>query len=293
MRKPVVRAAILVGAVVVVAWQLRTAGALDLQLWRFAVQSGDGLCLALVALMMPLNWGLEVVKWGQTAKRPFPLALRDVLAGAAAGFVSPNRIGDGLARVARMPAADRERGIRASLSGSAAQGLMTLLGGAFALRATSAGPALLLAAGLALLVYFSWTPDARGLRRALPSRFGAWLDARLGMSDPNTAALSVRSRAATLLWSALRYLAFTAQYLIALSAFEVDAGWAEVAKVWLVNAAVPTGALAEFGVREASALAVMQPGGLTAPGVVMGTLWVWGVNLLIPGLLGLRQIPKP
>lgn len=290
MQKKRMRLGILVAALAFILWQLRARGAWDAALWRLAVAEGDGLLLGLMALLMPVNLGLEVLKWGQTSGRPFPLATRDVLAGTAAGFLSPNRVGDGLARVARLPAALRERGVRASVSGSVAQGVITL--GVGGLAATA--PALrwpVLTAALAILVtYLFWTPDARNIRQRLPVRLQNWVDGRLGIGDPAEASLPLRLRLALLLWSALRYCVFTAQYLIALLAFEVEAGWQDVAMVWLVNAAVPTGALAEFGVREASALAVLQPAGLEAPRVVLATLAVWGVNLLLPGGIGLGQI---
>jgi hypothetical protein len=91
-------------------------------------------------------------------------------------------------------------------------------------------------------------------------------------------------------WSALRYAVFTGQYVWMLQAFGVAQRAAAVSVVWLVNAAVPTGALAEFGVREASALAVMQPADEAVAGVVAATFALWTLNLLLPGLLGIRYL---
>lgn len=245
-----------------------------------------------VAALVPVNLGLEVVKWRRLTERPWGEAWRDVLAGAAAGFVSPNRAGDGVARVVRLPRSMRERGVRAAMNGAAAQGWVTVAAGGaglLALGESDAGAAVcgLAAAGLGVLVFWSpqlrREPSGRWMRRVV-----AWLSAHVARDARGP--IPAMRRLEIVGWSGLRYAVFTGQYLWMLEAFGVRERVAAVAVVWLLNAAVPTGALAEFGVREASALAVMQPADAAVAGVVAATFALWVLNLLIPGLLGIKHL---
>ena len=288
MRNRHIRTGILLAALAFMAVQLHRNQAWDAALWlSLSDQIQPHLLLAGIALL-PLNLSLEIVKWSRLTGRPFPLGARDVLAGAAAGFVSPNRVGDGLARIVRLPTDLRERGIRASLSGSFAQSWCTLAFGtwAFWTRPALAGFLATLSA-LGLAAYFVWTPK---LTR-LPRKASAWLEKRITWQAD--APIPVRLRLTTLGLSALRYAVFSTQYLLILRAFRVTADLRDIAGIWLVNTVIPTGALGEFGVREASALAIIQtPHGFAAAGIVAATLVTWAVNLLIPGLVGIRFISR-
>ncbi len=283
-----IRTGILLAALAFVAVQLHRNQAWDADLWlSIPDQIQPHLLLAGLSLM-PLNLSLEIVKWCRLTGRPLPHGARDVLAGAAAGFVSPNRIGDGIARVVRLPADLRERGVRASLSSSFAQSWCTLAFGAWAFGSRPA-----LAGGLAALsvlgvaAYLVWTPRVGWL----PRNWSAWLEKRITWQAD--APIPIRLRLTTLGLSALRYAVFSAQYLLILRAFRVATGFRDIAGIWLVNTVIPTGALGEFGVREASALSVIQPAdGFAAASIVAATLITWTVNLLIPGLVGIRFIAR-
>jgi hypothetical protein len=251
-----------------------------------------GVSAVFVAALVPVNLGLEVIKWRRLTDRPWGEAWRDVLAGAAAGFVSPNRTGDGVARVIRLPRSRRERGARAAMNGAAAQGWVTLAGGGLGLLVlgeSMAGAVVcgLAAGGLGVLLFWSprlrREPRGRWMKRAVD-----WVSAHVAQDARGP--IPAWRRLEVIGWSALRYAVFTGQYVWMLQAFGVARRAAAVSVVWLVNAAVPTGALAEFGVREASALAVMQPAEEAVAGVVAATFALWTLNLLLPGLLGIRYL---
>ena len=139
-----------------VAWTLDGHGVL-----RGPWPPMDARWLAVAAAGLPLNLGLEVAKWVRlTHFRPGP-AVRHVLVGAAAGFLTPNRIGDGFGRAAAVPAEDRERALRAWTTSAGSQALVTLAAGAGALLATDRlGWALLatLAAFVGTRMFLSWSP---------------------------------------------------------------------------------------------------------------------------------------
>ena len=91
-----------------------------------------------VILLLPVNYGIEALKW-YLLTRPlypqltYPKAYRNVLVGLAAGFFTPNRVGEPLGRVLEFPAGTRLQGATRSLIGSSTQGIATCLFGLIAL----------------------------------------------------------------------------------------------------------------------------------------------------------------
>ena len=247
---------------------------------------------AWAVMLLPVNLGLEVLKWRRMTGRSWRLAVGDVLAGAAAGLASPNRTGDALARWLRMPEETRELGLRASVSGSAAQGSITLLiGGCGLAWLGHEGWSLLtlLFAAAMIGLYLQWSPDGRRWMKRLPRRIAEGIERHMPLGE--TPALGSALRLEVLGWSAARYLVFSAQYALMLLGFGVAVRGADIAAIWLLNAVVPTGGLAEFGVREASALAVLQPSDASSA-VVWATFALWALNLLFPGILGLAFLKR-
>jgi len=261
-----------------VAWTLDGHGVL-----RGPWPPMDARWLAVAAAGLPLNLGLEVAKWVRlTHFRPGP-AVRHVLVGAAAGFLTPNRIGDGFGRAAAVPAEDRERALRAWTTSAGSQALVTLAAGAGALLATDRlGWALLatLAAFVGTRMFLSWSP----------------------LVTPWTSAEPVppRLRAEARLWSSARYAVFTSQFLAALIAFGLlpptpsaaAAAVPDLATVFLCNTLIPTAALGELGVREALTLAVFDPSGPTAAGAAAAAFCVWAINLALPAIIGALLYPR-
>jgi hypothetical protein len=228
-------------------------------------------------LLLPLNLGLEVAKWMRLTGFRLGPAVRHVFVGAAAGFLTPNRIGDGFGRAAAVHPDDRERALRAWTTSAGAQTLVTVAAGAGALIAAErTGWALL--ATLATLagtrLFLSWSP----------------------LITPWAAAAPVPTplRAEALLWSSARYAVFTAQFLAALIAFGIlppdpsaaAAAVPDIATVWLCNTLVPTAALGELGVREALTLAVLDPAAPAAASAAAAAFTVWAMNLAFPAALG-------
>ncbi len=72
-------------------------------LGEYLTRSTFLLAIAIVLLMMPLNWGIEAQKWRYIMEPKeeisFWRASKGVLAGASVSSLSPNRIGDFLGRV--------------------------------------------------------------------------------------------------------------------------------------------------------------------------------------------------
>jgi hypothetical protein len=89
--------------------------------------------------------------------------------------------------------------------------------------------------------------------------------------------------------SALRYTAFSAQFLLAFSAvglaWEAERALA-VPLVWLGNMFAPGALLGELGVREAWTWAILQPEGAAVGPTLLAPFLVWGVNLALPAAVG-------
>ena len=278
-----------------------------------------GVLLALVMLLIPLNWGIEAVKWhvllGKKG-RPFQLAYREVLIGSTWGFLTPNRSGDVAARVALLPTDQRATGLRAFGWSAWAQGGMTLTFGALSLVAISAG----LNAG-------STVDSTRGIRQ-LPSAWGleefwilpalaiagaltwwglGWTNAAFGsvissrlnqkLTWPNWMTSlehgtphKMRSRLPLIIaLSALRYAVFATQFLMALYAYgfsEVSNLLTTITLVYWGNMIIPTAALAEMGVREALIILLLQPSAEMTIPLITATFVVWALNLVVPAIIG-------
>lgn len=89
--------------------------------------------LAVVILLLPLNWGLETLKWkyliSNVQKIKFTDALKGVLAGITTGFFTPNRIGDMVGRSVFLQPDNRAAGITLSIVNSLTQNLIIILCG--------------------------------------------------------------------------------------------------------------------------------------------------------------------
>ena len=253
------------GALAWVGWALARHG-----VWRGAWPAVSWKALLGVVLLMPLNWGLEVAKWQFLQPGlAWGQATREVLIGAMAAFLTPNRLGDVAGRVAAAPPERQALAGRAFATSAGAQWLMTAGVGIAALGKWWAWA--LPPVGLA--VFFRWSPQ---LPRAWRERF-AWLKSE---------AIPARHRAGTLGLSAVRYAVFWTQFWLAFRAVGLAPKWNDVPLIFLGNALVPSAALGEVGVREAVTLAVMRPEGAAVGAAVVAAFAVWAVNLVVPAVVG-------
>jgi hypothetical protein len=246
-------------------------------------------------LAMPLNWLLESWKWHRLLQRtgPFADSFREVLIGSSWAFITPNRAGDVVARVALLPKESRTQGTRAFLTGAFAQMWITLFMGPcawwvvtsdypnhIAMLSSWTLELGLILSGLSLLtlcVYLLWKWPLGWNRLALASS--------LLHSEPVPLAL----RLETLLWSALRFLVFAVQFFAALLGWGISLNGLQawyVPLVYLGNMIIPSAALSEMGTREALTIALFQPDASQWWAVVLAAFSVWLVNLGVPALAG-------
>ena len=306
-------------AVAVIVWQVGHHQALSMQSIDWGQLSPNRWSLlAFAALLVPVNWGIEALKWHVLLERKrssIGQSYREVIVGATWGFLTPNRSGDAVARVALLPAADRARGLRSFGWSAWSQAGMTLTFGALAWiwilnvplkpSGISANGILGLqshggmgALGVVPWIAFvgamgwwslGWANNRFGQKMLMRLEKRIRLPHWLAAQSADSAAMTRSHLPLILMLSAARYGIFACQFVLGLMAFGFN-GFPEmigaVALVYWGNMIIPTAALAEMGIREALIVMVMQPQPEMVVPLIAGTFAIWMLNLVLPALLG-------
>lgn len=299
------RLALSAAAVSFVIWKLSREG-YDLRSVTATASENLALLCAGCLALLPLNLGIEALKWKTLVKQFYPavtmeLALRAVLAGMASGIFTPNRIGEYAGRVLLLPEGHRLEALVLTFFDRIAQMLITILTGLlgfFMLLQQPQGQQLeqdlgatiwvllLAAGGLLILISALLIAPRFALGWMLKPFRGEWAaKMRLGL-EGFSAALARRITALSL----LRWLVFSTQYLLLLYAFGFSGsllqGYQMIAMVYLGKSLLPALAVAELGVREWVAIEVMGLWGLSAVSAFNSTFLLYCINFLLPTLAG-------
>jgi hypothetical protein len=276
------------------------------QIWM-AVQDLKQGRIWLVLLLMPVNWGLETLKW-QLASRnflnlPFGKAYKAILAGIAIGSFTFNRMGEYLGRILYVQQGKRVQSIPFALVGSMAQLITTLLGGwvgIFLLKAwqrqqmgyshsvlslwlTALQVATALAALVMIVVYFRLSRAVRWFEKL------KWHKATAIVKDLQQIKDTVLFQIMFL--SFARYLVFIVQYFLLFSVFGVSLSWGQTfmgtSVMFLIVAVIPTFTfLADLGIRWEAGIQIIGLFNPNTTGIFAVSLGIWLINLAIPALMG-------
>lgn len=259
--------------------------------------------LALILLLMLLNWTVEAGKWrwlmAPVERVGWRRALAATVAGTSVGLVTPNRTGEFMGRVLFLAPGHRVQGAFATALGSIAQFLVTLLMGAFGMlllhisgrpfpwddhRITIALLSLTLLVACCACLLYLFPVLLRQLFLVLP------VLKRLERASSVLNAYRPHELVVVLLLSLLRYGVFAGQYVLLLwvlgAGVSVIDAFAAVPVVYLVSTLVPTIMLTELGVRSSVAVAVFAPLGGDAASVVLATALLWSINVALPAVVG-------
>lgn len=262
--------------------------------------------LLMVMLMMLVNWGIEARKWQILVRPlepvPFRRAFGAILTGVSVSVSTPNRIGEYGGRMLYLSNASKLKSIAATIVGSYSQIIATLLfglaGGLFYVSRydvtgqLSAAPGfrekltlglLILVCATILFLYFrlriiiSLVDRVKWLRKV---KVFIMVIVRYSPAELRT----------LLYLSAIRYIVFTAQYLILLYALGVAFVWWEgffmISVIYLVMAVIPTVAIAEIGLRGSVSLHFLGLLSANAAGILAATVAIWLINLVLPAAIG-------
>ncbi|HTF03255.1 MAG TPA: lysylphosphatidylglycerol synthase domain-containing protein [Bacteroidia bacterium] len=244
--------------------------------------------MALIALMMPLNWFLETAKWKKLVSVSETISWKEawsgVLAGLAIGSATPNRIGEFAGRIFQLRATPLHDGISFTLMGSLAQVVVTVVAGIAGLLVTDPDQymhstkayiwALIVVGAIGFGVLFF---------RSMTGRFAKYFEA--------IKKIDARMFRYVLGISALRYLVYASQFLLMLKICGVEAGvmqlFTAIAVNYMVVSIIPSVMIGELFVRGTVASGVI--GGLCGnpEAAALAAVLLWILNVGFPAICGM------
>ena len=240
-------------------------------------------------VLMGLNFLIESVKWkvvvANTQSISLLKAVKSVMVGQAFAFFTPNRIGDFAGRVLFLKTEHKLIGMAHLAWASYAQLIITLLLGTIAININLPlypwinGTLLNIIklgspfVGLLVMLLFFYKKEWKGKLKFL-----------------NVVQIATRIKANLLLLSFLRYLVFLLQYIWVayLLKIQIDTGLlvVSVSILFLCLSILPTINLTELVVRGQLLILILAPFFADKHMVIFLSSFIWGVNFLIPAVIG-------
>ncbi len=273
------------------------------------------LLFALVALLMPVNWGIESLKWrlliSHIEKVSFFDAYRSVMTGITMSLFTPNRVGEFFGRAFTLRSGETIKGALLTIAGSISQLLVTLIAGFVALifylpiyilqdiswqKWLYAGLAVFLVAFSAMLIALYLkvpflTEQFEKMVRPSWRKINSYLQA--------IDHLSQKELIRVLIFSLLRYFVFSLQFFVLLRIFGVSIPYLNalmlIAMTYFVMSAIPTVALADLGIRGSVSiyfLGMYFAGNNYSTEILAASTAVWMINLALPALSGILFIHR-
>lgn len=257
---------------------------------------GDRFYLFIIAiLLMPLNWGLETIKWRMLLRTQTPLKklLQSVIAGITIGFVTPGRSGEFVGRVMFLDEGDNSKVFYLSSIGGLAQTAASLVIGVpfvYLWRNDAVLTEIVTGSALVyLLVFFRFD-----LLNRLISKWR--LLQRYGLLIEHGALPAIDTQVWVLLLSILRFTVYLAQYVLLLLFFglsnDVLALFTHSVVYLLAQTFSPLMPLLDFSYRGASALYVFNGFSNNSIAILSSVMIVWLINLVLPAVIGYVFILK-
>lgn len=258
--------------------------------------------------LVPVNWGLEAIKW-RTLLRPYwpdlawPQVIRAVLAGISVSVATPNRIGEYGGRALVVPSRRVADVVLTTVVGSMCQwvvflacgwpGIVYSLGQHY-ITSTAGLFALALAVPALLWLGITQRHMLREVLRRIPIKRGQrwWRWLRFKVFELRR--ISIWALRQALFIALLRFLVYSCQYLLLLWFFGVSlsfvTGLAGIFSIYLIQAGIPLPP--GLGVMTRSELAILIWGeqAVLPLAVVSATFSVYLINLVAPALLGVWMI---
>ncbi len=259
------------------------------------------ICFVVVVLLLPVNWGLELLKWQSILKvNSIRFSVKELIyslfSGVSTGIITPNRIGNFIGRMIFFKGKVRGQLILGTLYSNFAQFLVTLLFGAVAFlyffdfefsSFKDSGKLLLISIlFLSILFYF--------LVPFIPL-------SKIRRLNRKQNILVLFQKQATKIFlpliglSSLRYFVFSIQFLLMLMTFGVEPSfmlYSGILTVYLVSTLTPSLLFGKLIIRETVGLLILGFVLENDSIIVASSLLLWLVNLGVPSLLGLFFILK-
>lgn len=256
--------------------------------------------LAVVVVMMFMNWALEVVKWKYLSRRieiiSWWVAIKSVFSGLTWAIFTPNRIGEYGGRVFFLKPRNRARGAIAMGVGLFAQLVLTSVFGSLSIawfvsthlptpESVKFGVWLLAViyalAFLVLYFHVHWVDYLVGkfrfLRKIKPF-FSVLED------------FTTRELLRVLFFSLLRFIIFTSQYIVLMLVFLPEMPFVSMVLMifilFFIQSAVPSLDIFDFSVRSFVASNLYSYITTQEIAVMAIVSCIWFVNLILPAIMG-------
>lgn len=272
---------------------------------RLSYSQFTSLGLLLSLLLMPINWFLETKKWQYLVSKIENVsttnAIKAILSGITISAIMPNRTGEFLGRIAYIERADRIKAALITIIGSLSQLTITIFWGGLALitlllqNRFEVYPIMQFSLCIILFCIIAITPIfyfnssliftlTKNIK--MLNRFTKYSDV--------FKTYSYKELRTTIYFSLGRYFIFTTQFIILLHTFNVDISVTDsiiaIGAAFFVIATIPTPALIEIGIREATSLLFIGLFSTNQIGIISATFTLWFINIAIPSLLGIGFI---
>jgi len=249
---------------------------------------------------LPINWGLESMKWRLALDAPNVTALTSffhILRGISMGIITPARIGEYAGRSVWLESSLRSKGTLATFLCSVSQNTIHLVLGFLALlcipsytqdAAYSSYFSLLLLVLIFVLVVCYWKTDALW-RRA--NRM-TWIAKRLKRWNQEIHFEWKFSQKGTiLLLSFLRLLVYSFQYILILYAlgaepFHMIELIAALSLIFAFHSLVPLAPFFQLPFRGSIAIFFLSPLIVQESIIFTSSYLIWLINLIIPAIIG-------
>lgn len=270
--------------------------------------------IAITLLLMPLNWGLEAYKWkmliNYAERVSIKQALMSVFSGITMSLFTPNRTGDLVGRLLTLKSAPPLKGAILTVTGSISQLITTLLFGMFALCffvpgylhidtrfllalhiAVVSGSVII---GSVLVMLYLRVSSISSIARYLIKPEWSKIRSYLRVIRRLKRSLLIK----VLLISCLRYLIFSSQFYLMLSAFGAHIPWFAafilISMTYFTMTAIPTIALVDLGIRGSVSIYFLsmyfQPGIAPVVSILAASTAIWMINLALPSVFGMLFI---
>lgn len=247
-------------------------------------------------LIMPINLSIEALKWRYINKSngepiSFSRALAAVIFGACAGFISPGRWAEPVARAYYFGKEKRTERIYWNLTGIIAQWLVIILAGILSLSiykiqgTKDTNLYLYSLVFLLLLLVFYFSHD----------RISQWISTfsfvqNFVKIDISNLRVSTNNKVVIFGFTGLRFCVYSFQYLVLLKAFSSESSRLEILmKVFLLfffqSFSIFPGLL-DVGLKGNIALLVFKNSLITPLDLLFVIFYIWFINLLVPSFIG-------
>lgn len=278
---------------------------LDFSFKDFSRLVGENWILSLTLLVLsPLNSMVEAKKWQAAIQHVVPKvnlgrSLKMIYVGAAAGLITPSKIGEYGGRLIGIPAKSYPQAIMANFYCSLSQNLINLIVGFTAIVVLSnqlydhfqfITISLVTMGGISslvlLMLYYNLPLFTKIVGKI--SFLNKWLISKELKVESEVPVNTI------LHWAFIRYAIYLLQYLLVVEILNFEIGWLEkigaIGIIFLLQSVVVLPSLLGIVARVEIAFFVWASVGMINGDVLMATLFLWMVNLALPATLGVTYL---